>query len=55
MYDKGTMNGTLAIRIRGDTPGGFIARISMPGGKLANMISFLKVVNCIRTDNMTIS
>ena len=33
-YDEGMMNGTIAIKIRGDIPGGFIARISMPGGNL---------------------
>ena len=55
MYDKGATNGTVAFRVRGDSPGGAIARITTPGGKLANMVSFLKVVNCIRTDNMSIS
>ena len=49
------MHGTLAIRIRGDLPGGFIARINMPDGKLANMVFFLKVLNCIRADSMTIN
>ena len=38
---RGGMNGTIAFRVRGENPGGFIARMSIPGGELANMISFL--------------
>ena len=49
------MNGTIAFKVRGESPRGFIARITMPDGKLANMISFFKIINCIRTNNMTIS
>ena len=46
------MHGTIASKIRGESPGGFIARISILGRKPANMISFLKALNCIRADNM---
>ena len=46
------MHGTIAFKIRGESPGGFIARISILGRKPANMISFLKALNCIRADNM---
>ena len=49
------MHGTIAFKIRGESPGGFIARISIPSGTLANMTSFFKVLNCIRTDNMNIT
>ena len=49
------MEGALAVIYRSAKADSFVARISMPGGRLANVISFFKFVNLVRCKNFRVS
>ena len=49
------MNFTIAVCFRDMIKEGFVARITMPDGKLMNMFTFLNFINGIRTGNMSIA
>ena len=55
MYDKEVMSGAIGVIDRAGGQNFFLTRIRMPAGKLANLLSLMKMVNCMRTDNFNVS
>ena len=55
-YCKTQMNGAFGIFFKGSRRNeSFLSRIRMPNGKLCNLFTFLKFLNCIRSCNISIA
>ena len=55
IFVKMPMNGAIAFYLRRHARMSFITRTMIPVGKLANLPSFLKLINLMRTGNMNLS
>ena len=54
-YDRSKMQGLLSVIDRTATKNSVVVRICMPSGRMANVVSLMKMINCMRTGNFTIT
>ena len=54
-YDKSSMNSVLGIRSNLPDTESFVARVRWPSGRMCNVLTYLKFVNCVRTGAFSVS